>query len=54
MGTRCGNLDPGVILYLFDELGMDTRAVEKLIMVCGDGGGGVCHRLSVPWWIGVA
>jgi acetate kinase len=20
MGTRCGNLDPGVILYLMDEL----------------------------------
>jgi acetate kinase len=31
MGTRCGNLDPGVILYLIDELGMDTRAVEDLI-----------------------
>jgi len=31
MGTRCGNLDPGVILYLFDELKMDARAVEKLI-----------------------
>lgn len=31
MGTRCGNLDPGVILYLLDELGMDARAIEKLI-----------------------
>jgi acetate kinase len=31
MGTRCGNLDPGVILYLMDELGMDARAVERLI-----------------------
>jgi acetate kinase len=31
MGTRCGNLDPGVILYLLDELKMDTRAIEKLI-----------------------
>jgi acetate kinase len=31
MGTRCGSLDPGVLLYLIDELGMDTRAVEKLI-----------------------
>ena len=31
MGTRCGALDPGVILYLMDEHGMDTRAVEKLI-----------------------
>ncbi|GIL05402.1 MAG: acetate kinase [Betaproteobacteria bacterium] len=31
MGTRCGSLDPGVILYLIDQLKMDTRAVEKLI-----------------------
>ena len=31
MGTRSGNLDPGVVLYLFDEMKMDARAVEKLI-----------------------
>lgn len=31
MGTRCGAIDPGVILYLMDELGMDARAIEKLI-----------------------
>ena len=31
MGTRCGSLDPGVILYLMDERGMDARAVERLI-----------------------
>jgi len=31
MGTRCGNLDPGVVLYLIDELGMDARAIESLI-----------------------
>jgi acetate kinase len=31
MGTRCGSLDPGVILYLMDELKMDTRAIEGLI-----------------------
>ena len=31
MGTRCGNLDPGVMLYLLDELGMDARAIERLI-----------------------
>jgi acetate kinase len=31
MGTRCGNIDPGVILYLMDVRGMDARAVEKLI-----------------------
>lgn len=31
MGTRCGTLDPGVILYLLDEFHMDARAIEKLI-----------------------
>lgn len=31
MGTRCGSLDPGVILYLMDEQGMDERAIEKLL-----------------------
>ena len=31
MGTRCGSLDPGVVLYLIDELGMDARAIEDLI-----------------------
>lgn len=31
MGTRSGTLDPGVILYLMDERGMDARAIEKLL-----------------------
>ncbi|MCL4798073.1 MAG: acetate/propionate family kinase [Burkholderiales bacterium] len=31
MGTRTGALDPGVILYLMDQRGMDARAIEKLI-----------------------
>ncbi|MDM0117792.1 acetate/propionate family kinase [Variovorax sp. J22R133] len=31
MGTRCGNLDPGVLLYLMDELRMDARAIEDLL-----------------------
>ena len=31
MGTRCGSIDPGVLLYLMDELGMDARAIEDLI-----------------------
>ena len=31
MGTRCGAVDPGVILYLMDEMRMDARAIEKLI-----------------------
>ncbi|HEY3634681.1 MAG TPA: acetate/propionate family kinase, partial [Caldimonas sp.] len=31
MGTRCGNVDPGVILYLLDELKMDARAIEDLV-----------------------
>ena len=31
MGTRCGCIDPGVILYLMDQRGMDLRAIEKMI-----------------------
>jgi acetate kinase len=31
MGTRCGSLDPGVLIYLMDELKMDARAIENLI-----------------------
>lgn len=31
MGTRSGSLDPGVLLYLMDQRGMDARAIEKLI-----------------------
>jgi len=31
MGTRCGSLDPGVLLYLMDECGMTTRDLEKLV-----------------------
>ncbi|WP_310390089.1 acetate/propionate family kinase [Roseateles sp.] len=31
MGSRCGSLDPGVLLYLMDELKMDARALERLL-----------------------
>ncbi len=31
MGTRCGTLDPGVMLYLMDECSMNPRDLEKLI-----------------------
>ncbi|GGD71546.1 acetate/propionate family kinase [Caballeronia grimmiae] len=31
MGTRCGTLDPGVVLYLLDELGMDAGEIEDLL-----------------------
>jgi acetate kinase len=31
MGTRCGAIDPGVIIYLMDAYGMDTRAIEALV-----------------------
>ena len=31
MGSRCGTIDPGVLLYLIDQHGMDVRAVEKLL-----------------------
>jgi acetate kinase len=31
MGTRCGAIDPGVILFLMDQRGMDVRAIEALV-----------------------
>jgi acetate kinase len=31
MGTRCGSLDPGVVLYLAMELGMDAKAIEHML-----------------------
>ena len=31
MGTRCGALDPGVVLWLADERGLDPRAIERLL-----------------------
>ena len=31
MGTRCGTIDPGVLLYLMDSHGMDARAIEDLV-----------------------
>jgi acetate kinase len=31
MATRCGALDPGVMIYLMDAYGMDARALEDLI-----------------------
>ncbi|MCP3868181.1 MAG: acetate/propionate family kinase [Gammaproteobacteria bacterium] len=31
MGTRCGSMDPGVVLYLIEQKGMTLREVERLI-----------------------
>jgi acetate kinase len=31
MGTRCGSVDPGVLLFLMDRYHMDARALEKLL-----------------------
>jgi acetate kinase len=31
MGTRCGSLDPGVLLYLMDRHNMGARALEQLL-----------------------
>ena len=31
MGTRCGAIDPGVLIYLMDEHGMDARGLESLV-----------------------
>ncbi len=31
MGTRCGAIDPGVLLYLMDQRGMGPRDIEQLL-----------------------
>lgn len=31
MGTRCGALDPGVVIYLIQELGMSVSSVQRLM-----------------------
>ena len=31
MGSRCGSLDPGVVLYLIEEKGMTPQAVSDLL-----------------------
>lgn len=31
MGTRCGNLDPGAVLYLLQEHGLSVSAVEHML-----------------------
>lgn len=31
MGTRSGSLDPGVVLWMLEEAGMDARAIESLL-----------------------
>jgi acetate kinase len=31
MGTRCGSIDPGVLIYLMDERKMNARALEELV-----------------------
>src|SRR3546814_19685359 len=31
MGTRCGDLDPGIVLYLLAEKGMTVEQVQHLL-----------------------
>jgi acetate kinase len=31
MGTRPGSLDPGIVLYLFQTLGLDAKSVETML-----------------------
>lgn len=31
MGTRCGAIDPGVLIYLMDQYQLDARALENLL-----------------------
>ncbi len=31
MGTRCGSLDPGIVLYMLEELGMSAREISHCL-----------------------
>src|SRR5690606_11371702 len=31
MGTRCGNSDPGIILYILKELGLSADEIERML-----------------------
>ena len=31
MGSRCGAIDAGVLLYLLDEEGMDSKSISDLL-----------------------
>jgi acetate kinase len=31
MGTRCGNIDPGVLLYLMQEKGLSVKELERIL-----------------------
>jgi acetate kinase len=31
MGTRCGSIDPGVLIYLMDQQRLDARGLETLV-----------------------
>jgi acetate kinase len=33
MGSRCGAIDPGVLIYLIDQHGLDARALEHLLTI---------------------
>jgi len=54
MGTRCGDLDPAVPLYLSKHLGLDVAALENLLNresgllgICGANDMREIHRLAV-------
>ena len=50
MGTRCGDMDPAIIPYLMDKLGLDIAGVNKYInKESGVYGITACPAISVIW-----
>jgi acetate kinase len=49
MGTRCGAIDPGVLLYLMDQRGMNARSLERLLYYESGlrGVSGISHDMRV-------
>ena len=44
MGQRCGNLDPGVVLYLMEEKGMTVAGDQRSALPC----------LGIAWGLGIS
>ena len=46
MGTRCGDMDPAVLLYLMDKCGLSTREADAILNK-KSGFLGICGKADV-------
>lgn len=46
MGTRCGDIDPSIITYLIDEVGINTKEISDILNM-KSGLFGLCHKTDM-------